>query len=88
MTQGGGQLTLIQRPGQQAQLVQQIVQPQTMQKTIITRPVVQVQQTQQVTQQGQTVVQANAVAKATGTAAANNATGQRRGLSLSVRFII
>lgn len=79
----GGQLTLIQRPGQQAQLVQQIVQPQTIQK-IITRPaqVVQVQQTQ-ATQQGQVTAQANA-AKPGATAAANNAAGQRRGLSLSV----
>lgn len=79
--QGGGQLTLIQRPGQQPQLVQQIVQPQTIQKTIITRPaqVVQVQQTQQAAQQGQQVtVQTNA---------ANNAAGQRRGLSLSVRYL-
>lgn len=88
--QGGGQLTLIQRPGQQAQLVQQIVQPQTIQKTIITRPaqVVQVQQTQQATQQGQTTIQANAGAKVAGTAAANNAAGQRRGLSLSVRYFL
>lgn len=82
----GGQLTLIQRPGQQAQLVQaaQIVQPQTIQKTIITRPqVVQVQQ-QATTQTQQVTSQA-----ATGTtikvsAAGANATGQRRGLSLSV----
>lgn len=83
--QGAGQLTLIQRPGQQAQLVQQIVQPQGLQK-IITRPaqVVQVQPTQQTTQQGQTTIQANA-AKPAGTAVANNAAGQRRGLSLSVR---
>lgn len=82
----GGQLTLIQRPGQQAQLVQaaQIVQPQTIQKTLITRPqVVQVQQ-QATTQTQQVTSQA-----ATGTtikvsAAGANATGQRRGLSLSV----
>lgn len=83
----GGQLTLIQRPGQQAQLAQ-IVQPQTIQKTIITRPqVVQVQQ-QTATQQTQQV----ATQTATGTtikvsAAGANATGQRRGLSLSVSFL-
>lgn len=79
--QGGGQLTLIQRPGQQAQLVQQIMQPQTMQK-IITRPqVVQVQQTpnQQITTQAANAGTTIKVAAATG-----NATGQRRGLSLSV----
>ena len=83
----GGQLTLIQRPGQQAQLVQaaQLMQPQTIQKTIITRPqVVQVQQ-QTATQQTQQVTSQ----AATGTtikvsAAGANATGQRRGLSLSV----
>lgn len=78
--QGGGQLTLIQRPGQQAQLVQQIMQPQTMQK-IITRPqVVQVQQTpnQQITTQA---ANAGTTIKV---AATGNATGQRRGLSLSV----
>lgn len=87
VTQGGGQLTLIQRPGQQAQLVQQIMQPQTIQKTIITRPqVVQVQQTQQTNQQGQQVTQAantGTTIKVASTAGAN-ATGQRRGLSLSV----
>ncbi|XP_070493667.1 negative elongation factor A isoform X2 [Chironomus tepperi] len=85
----GGQLTLIQRPGQQAQLVQasQIVQPQTIQKTIITRPqVVQVQQ-QTATQTQQVTSQA-----ATGTtikvsAAGANATGQRRGLSLSSKHV-
>jgi hypothetical protein len=77
----GGQLTLIQRPGQQAQLVQaaQIMQPQ-IQKTIITRP-----QVVQVSQQNQQV----ANQQATGTtikvaSTTTNATGQRRGLSLSV----
>ncbi len=86
--QGGGQLTLIQRPGQQAQLVQQIVQPQAIQKTIITRPVVQVQQSQNSTTQGQQITaQSNAggAGVKVGTATVNNAPGQRRGLSLSVR---
>lgn len=89
MTQGG-QLTLIQRPGQQAQLVQasQIMQQPNIQK-IITRPqIVQVQQTQQVAQQNQQVssqAQAGTTIKVATTAA--NATGQRRGLSLSVSFI-
>lgn len=80
---GGHQLTLIQRPGQQAQLVQsaQIVQPQTIQKTIITRP--------QIVQQRQQTNIATSQATATGTtikvATPQNAnTGQRRGLSLSV----
>lgn len=85
---GGGQLTLIQRPGQQAQLVQQIMQPQTMQKTIITRPqVVQVQQqtpNQQITTQAANAGTTIKVAATTG----SNATGQRRGLSLSVRLIL
>lgn len=83
----GGQLTFIQRPGQQAQLVQtgQIVQPQTIRA--ITRPQMVQVQTQQVTQQNQQVSQA-----ATGTSikvasTAANATGQRRGLSLSVRLL-
>lgn len=89
----GGQLTLIQRPGQQAQLAQ-IVQQQpqtTIQKTIFTtRPQVVVQQQQQQT------VQRQAVSQATGTpttikvtttpAQATAAGGQRRGLSLSVGF--
>lgn len=85
VNQGGGQLTLIQRPGQQAQLVQQIMQPQTMQK-IITRPqVVQVQQTpnQQITTQAANTGTTIKVASTTG----SNATGQRRGLSLSVRIL-
>lgn len=80
----GGQLTLIQRPGQQAQIVQaaQIVQPQTIQKTIITRPVVQVQQ-QAANQQPQSTAQATGTTvKVSATGA--NATGPRRGLSLSV----
>ncbi|KAG5671776.1 hypothetical protein PVAND_001953 [Polypedilum vanderplanki] len=90
--QQGGQLTLIQRPGQQAQLVQaaQIMQPQTIQKTIITRPqIVQVQQTQQqAAQQNQGASQGS-----TGTTikiastAANTTTGQRRGLSLSSKHV-
>lgn len=76
----GSQLHLIQRPGQQAQLVQatQIMQPQTIQK-LIARPQVVVQQTQaaQVTSQA-----SGTTIKVATTAAA--AGGQRRGLSLSV----
>lgn len=84
--QQGGQLHLIQRPGQQAQLVQatQIMQPQTIQKTIITRPqvVVQAQQNAQQNQQSSSQASgANATIKVATTAAAG---GQRRGLSLSV----
>lgn len=87
----GGQLTLIQRPGQQAQLVQatQIMQPQTIQKTIITRPQVVVQQTQQSSQQSQQISQASSAGttiKVATTGAA--AGGQRRGLSLSVNMIM
>ena len=77
--QQGGQLTLIQRPGQQAQLAQ-IVQPQTIQK-IITRPqqvvVQQTAQNPQASGAGTTIKVATAGAT-TG--------GQRRGLSLSVKF--
>lgn len=85
--QQGGQLTLIQRPGHQAQLVQstQIMQPQTMQKTIITRPQVVVQQSQQEVQQISQASGAGTTFKVATTAAA--AGGQRRGLSLSVSFI-
>ena len=85
----GGQLTLIQRPGQQAQLVQaaQIVQPQNIQKTIITRPqVVQVQQ--QTATQTQVTSQATTGTTIKVSAAGANATGQRRGLSLSVSLLI
>jgi hypothetical protein len=81
-----GQLTLIQRPGQQAQLVQatQIMQPQTIQKTIITRP--QIVQVQQQAAQNQVVSQTTAgTTIKVATSTANTATGQRRGLSLSVR---
>jgi negative elongation factor A len=76
-----GQLTLIQRPGQQAQLVQatQIMQPQTIQK-IITRPQVVVQQTQQ-TNQNQASGAGTTIKVATTGATTG---GQRRGLSLSV----
>jgi hypothetical protein len=86
----GGQLTLIQRPGQQAQLVQatQIMQPQTIQKTIITRPqIVQVQQTQQAAQQIVSQATAGTTIKVA-TTAANTTTGQRRGLSLSVSYLM
>jgi len=86
----GGQLTLIQRPGQQAQLVQaaQLVQPQTIQKTIITRPqVVQVQQ-QTATQTQQVTSQATTGTTIKVSTAAANATGQRRGLSLSVSSLL
>lgn len=88
----GGQLTLIQRPGQQAQFVQtsQIMQPQTIQKTIITRPQVVVQQTQQAAQQNQQVSSqasgAGTTIKVATTGAA--AGGQRRGLSLSVNKLL
>ncbi|CAG9806396.1 unnamed protein product [Chironomus riparius] len=85
----GGQLTLIQRPGQQAQLVQasQIVQPQNIQKTIITRPqVVQVQQ-QTATQTQQVTSQATTGTTIKVSAAGANATGQRRGLSLSSKHV-
>lgn len=87
--QGGGQLTLIQRPGQQAQLVQQIMQPQTIQKTIITRPqVIQVQQTQNANQQAfQQAAGTGTTIKMASTARTNAGTGQRKGLSLSVRFL-
>jgi negative elongation factor A len=77
----GGQLTLIQRPGQQAQLVQssQIMQPQTIQK-IITRPQqIVLQQTQQTPQNQQAAGTTIKVATAAATTG-----GQRRGLSLSV----
>ena len=82
----GGQLTLIQRPGQQAQLVQatQIMQPQTIQKTIITRPQVVVQQTQQAAQQNQQISQASGAGTTIKVATTAAAGGQRRGLSLSV----
>lgn len=86
----GGQLTLIQRPGQQAQLVQatQIMQPQTMQKTIITRPSqVVVQQTQQTVQQNQQIPQASGAGTTIKVATTAAAGGQRRGLSLSVNVI-
>ena len=82
----GGQLTLIQRPGQQAQLVQatQIMQPQTIQKTIITRPQ-QVVVQQQSAQQNQQTSQASGTGTTIKVATAGAATGgQRRGLSLSV----
>lgn len=83
----GGQLTLIQRPGQQAQLVQsaQIVQqPQTIQKTIITRPQI-VQQVQQRQQTNLTTPQTSTSGTTIKVAATQNAnSGQRRGLSLSV----
>lgn len=79
----GGQLTLIQRPGQQAQLVQQIVQPQTVQKLITRAP-----QGQVVVQQQQIAQQASSQASTAGTtikvATSAAAGGQRRGLSLSV----
>lgn len=76
----GGQLTLIQRPGQQAQLAQ-IVQPQTIQK-IITRPQqVVVQQTQQTAQNPQASGAGTTIKVATAGATTG---GQRRGLSLSV----
>lgn len=85
----GGQLTLIQRPGQQAQLVQsaQIVQqPQTIQKTIITRP--QIVQQAQRQQTNQTATQAATTGTTIKVATPQNANtgGQRRGLSLSVRI--
>lgn len=83
--QQGGQLHLIQRPGQQAQLVQatQIMQP--VQKTIITRPQqVVVQQTQQTTQPNQQSQASGTTIKVAAATAASG--GQRRGLSLSVRF--
>ena len=83
--QQGGQLHLIQRPGQQAQLVQatQIMQPQTIQK-IITRPqvVVQTQNAQQNQQASTQAGGAGTTIKVATTAAATG--GQRRGLSLSV----
>lgn len=84
----GGQLTLIQRPGQQAQLVQatQIMQPQTMQKTIITRPQMVVQQTQQTAQQNQQISQASGAGATIKVATTAAAGGQRRGLSLSVNI--
>lgn len=84
----GGQLTLIQRPGQQAQLVQasQIMQPQTIQKTIITRPQVVVQQTQQQAQPNQQISQASGVGTTIKVATTAAAGGQRRGLSLSVNI--
>lgn len=79
----GGQLHLIQRPGQQAQLVQatQIMQPQTIQKTIITRPQVVVQAQQNAQQTSSQASGASTTIKVATTAAAG---GQRRGLSLSV----
>lgn len=82
-----GQLTLIQRPGQQAQLVQatQIMQPQTIQKTIITRPQVVVQQTQATQQISQAAGAGTTIKVATAGAATG---GQRRGLSLSVITIL
>lgn len=86
----GGQLHLIQRPGQQAQLVQatQIMQPQTIQKTIITRPQVVVQ-TQQNAQQGQqTSSQASGAGTTLKVATTAAAGGQRRGLSLSVSVLL
>lgn len=84
----GGQLTLIQRPGQQAQLVQaaQLMQPQTIQKTIITRPQVVVQQTQQTAQQNQQISQASGAGTTIKVATTAAAGGQRRGLSLSVNI--
>jgi negative elongation factor A len=83
----GGQLTLIQRPGQQAQLVQatQIVQPQTVQKTIIRPQMIQVQQNTQVQQNPQQISQLSGTVKVT--TASTNSTGQRRGLSLSVIYL-
>lgn len=84
MTQGG-QLHLIQRPGQQAQLVQttQIMQP--VQK-IITRPQqVVVQQTQQTVQSNQQSQSSGTTIKVATTATTATG-GQRRGLSLSVRI--
>lgn len=74
-----GQLTLIQRPGQQPQLVQTIQQSpqQTIQRAIITQ---QPQQTIQIQQQPQIVQTSQA-----GTTAAIQT--QRRGLSLSVSFL-
>lgn len=81
LTQSGGQLTLIQRPGQQAQLIQatQIMQPQTIQK-IITRPQLVVQQTVQQNSSQASGAGTTIKVATTGPAAG----GQRRGLSLSV----
>lgn len=71
------QLTLIQRPGQQPQLVQTIQQPQqqTIQRAVITTT--QPQQTIQIQQQPTQIVQQQ-------TSQASSGTTQRRGLSLSV----
>lgn len=86
----GGQLTLIQRPGQQAQLVQssQIVQPQTIQKTIITRPqIIQAQQRQQTNIATPQTSTSGTTIKVATTQNANTG-GQRRGLSLSVSVVV
>jgi hypothetical protein len=79
--QQGGQLTLIQRPGQQAQLAQ-IVQPQTIQK-IITRPQQVVVQQTQAAQNPQASGAGTTIKVATSGATTG---GQRRGLSLSVSW--